>query len=773
MFLILQFICIFYGIFSSNLLIMEDNRYIIESADPDVNHYDDTIVNFNSYTPETFHGIIDDKGSLNVLHHNIRSILKEGKKEEIDVLLNTVNNPFHILAYTETWLRPDNVDTIKFDNYEHVFNIRPTDNYFDMKEVGGGVSFFIKSQIQFKMRDDLCLMLPFIETLFVEVPHKSKTFLIGVIYRVPNTSVVLFNETLNNLIEPIRNNYELILVGDFNICLLNEDNRTQSFKNCLQSNSLFPTILEPTRVATVLRNGNYQVTQTLIDNIFVNNRLNHKSGIIYSSISDHYPIFISLINESIQFQDKPQVIKYRLVDSMRTHKFKSALTISYNDSIRNIHNAKEAFSKFLNIFDHLYNKHFPIVTKTMTKKSILKPWVTDSLVRKIKIKGNLFKLSSKGKIDREIYTKFKNILTTQLRQAKANHFDKEFENCKGNVKNTWNIINKNIKSKTKCKNISIQEENRILESSELPDKFNNYFSNIANELVSNIPPDNVDFKSFLKDRMPNSFFMSDITNKEIVDAINGLKTCNGINQISTDILKALDLEISKPLLHIFNLSIQQGYFPTELKLGCITPIFKKGDKFSISNYRPVCSLSPFSKIFERILYNKMLDYIIKFNVFSDTQYGFRKNKSTETALLDFTNYIYEGLSKKLNVGSIFMDLSKAFDVMNHSILEKKLEHYGFRGKFLQLLMNFIKDRKYFVCVNGLKSDINTVNIGVPQGSTLGPLLFLIYINDMKNCSDLLKFIQFADDTTLMYRCSSIEQLNNILITEGNKVVTWL
>ena len=120
-----------------------------------------------------------------------------------------------------------------------------------------------------------------------------------------------------------------------------------------------------------------------------------------------------------------------------------------------------------------------------------------------------------------------------------------------------------------------------------------------------------------------------------------------------------------------------------------------------------------------------------------------------------------------------MDLSKAFDVIDHSILKTKLEHYGFRGIFLNLLTDFIKDRKYFVCVNGLKSDIITSNIGVPQGSTLGPLLFLIYINDMKNCSDLLKFIQFADDTTLLFRSKNIEQLNSILEKECNKVITWL
>ena len=193
----------------------------------------------------------------------------------------------------------------------------------------------------------------------------------------------------------------------------------------------------------------------------------------------------------------------------------------------------------------------------------------------------------------------------------------------------------------------------------------------------------------------------------------------------------------------------------------------------ISNYRPVCNLSPFSKIFERIIHNRMLEFIKKNKIFSTTQYGFRKEMGTETALIDFTDFIHQGLLKRHNVGTIFMDLSKAFDVMDHNVLKKKLEYYEFRGKFLEFLMSFMQNRKYFVHVNGIDSITKTVNIGVPQGSTLGPLLFLIFINDMKNCSELLKFIQFADDTTLLFSSPNIEQLNEILETEGNKVIKWL
>ena len=168
----------------------------------------------------------------------------------------------------------------------------------------------------------------------------------------------------------------------------------------------------------------------------------------------------------------------------------------------------------------------------------------------------------------------------------------------------------------------------------------------------------------------------------------------------------------------------------------------------------------------------MMKFITKNKIISKSQHGFLSNKSTESALIDFTDYIHQGLLKYSNVGSVFMDLSKAFDVMTHDILKTKLEHYGFRGPFLNFLMSFLKDRRYFVCANGFNSASRVCNIGVPQGSTLGPLFFLLYINDIVNCSDLLKFILFADDTTILYQSPNINHLNNTLSSEINKVTTW-
>ena len=268
--------------------------------------------------------------------------------------------------------------------------------------------------------------------------------------------------------------------------------------------------------------------------------------------------------------------------------------------------------------------------------------------------------------------------------------------------------------------------------------------------------------------------MSPIVSKEIESAITYLKNSgSGLYQVSSKVLKEVKSTISNALAIIFNSCIKYGYFPEELKIGCITPVFKKGDKTNISSYRPVCSLSLFSKIFERIIYDRMVNFIDKNNIFSKYQFGFRKNMNTETALINFVDFVYKGLTAKENVGAIFMDLSRAFDVMDHDILQLKLNHYGFRGNFLSLLMSFIRERKYFVNINGMNSETRTVNIGVPQGSTLGPLLFLLYVNDMENCSSILHFTLFADDTTLGYSCDNFQNLQNILEQEVQKVTKWL
>ena len=190
------------------------------------------------------------------------------------------------------------------------------------------------------------------------------------------------------------------------------------------------------------------------------------------------------------------------------------------------------------------------------------------------------------------------MLTKQIRDAKANYFNNQFDKCKNIIRKTWKIINNATKKTTNTSQTIIYENENVVNAKDVPNKFINYFSNIADTLVADIPPVDVSAESYLTNSNNNSFFMSPIVAQEVEAAITNLKDNGcGVFKMSTIVLKDVKYTISSILSTIFNLCIENCHFPDELKVGCITPVFKKGDKTNISSYRPICSLSPFSNIF--------------------------------------------------------------------------------------------------------------------------------------------------------------------------------
>ncbi|KAL5265672.1 hypothetical protein ACHWQZ_G006407 [Mnemiopsis leidyi] len=207
--------------------------------------------------------------------------------------------------------------------------------------------------------------------------------------------------------------------------------------------------------------------------------------------------------------------------------------------------------------------------------------------------------------------------------------------------------------------------------------------------------------------------------------------------------------------------MQDGFFPCELKTGRISPIYKKEDEQLLENYRPVSTLPVFGKIFEKIIYSRLYSFLISKGVINENQFGFRKGHSTSNALNYSVEHIESLLAKKQHVLGIFIDLSKAFDTIDHRKLTTKLEHYGIRGNALQLISSYLSNRKQYVNVLDIKSDELPVHYGVPQGSVLGPLLFILYINDICNISTDAKLVLFADDTNIFVAAESISKVYEI------------
>ena len=276
------------------------------------------------------------------------------------------------------------------------------------------------------------------------------------------------------------------------------------------------------------------------------------------------------------------------------------------------------------------------------------------------------------------------------------------------------------------------------------------------------------------ERNPSSMAVIPASQNEIITIINNLKQSNpGWDYISSSIIKHTCHYFIEPLMRVSNLSITQGVFPHELKVAKVIPLFKSNDPMVFSNYRPASVLPLFSKIFERLMYNRLLSFVNKCKLLYEYQFGFRCGLSPELALTCLVDKISNALENGEYVLGLFLDFSKAFDTVNHDILFEKLEYLGIRGIPLMWCKSFLSDREQYVVYNDTSSSRKKVTCVVPQGSILGPLVFLLYINDLSRVSDVLFLLLFVDDSNLFLsgKCPErlIEQMNN----EMEKNIDWL
>ena len=753
----------------------DDGISPLDNIDPDLQYYINQIKNktkncdyhFETSFNKLFKKAKIDNEPFSIIHENIRSIPKNLDKF-INYLMN-IELQFSIIGLTETWLKDHSRDLYNIDGYSPVHNIRKS-------RTGGGVSLYIKDNIDFKIREDLTMSNDLMETLFIEIDKntfgKNKNTIVGVVYRPPDTDIDSFNKSMGELLSKTHTKNNLLyIMGDFNINLINVDKHigTHDFLDIIYENTLFPAITKPTRVTFN--------SATLIDNIFIPIENDETiQGILYTDISDHFPVFV--IDHSNKCSSEPPVQYKRMFNDKNKSKFISQISSTNWAPVHQSNDAQEAYTIFHNTFTHIFNDCFPSKPFKLGYKN-RKPWIPESIKKCIKKKNKMYWISiNKRAQDPEYqhkYRQYKNELSNILSRLEKEHYNKILSQNKADIKKTWSIL-KSIINKHRANRISSKfKVNGKLTTDKvnIANAFNDFYINVGPNLARKISSNGSPI-DFLNEPLPDDISLERVEQDEVKQIVSKLKSSSsGWDEIPSLVVKQTIDSTSEPLTHIFNLSLSTGVFPIEMKIAKVIPLFKSGDTTSFSNYRPVSVLSVFSKILERLMYKRLLDFINHHNLLYDYQFGFRNKRSPNLALILLVDKISNALENGEYVLGLFLDFSKAFDTVNHEILFIKLEHYGIRGTALNLFKHYLKDRTQYVVYNGLKSEKQHITCGVPQGSILGPLLFLIYINDLGTVSNKIFTLLFADDSNLFLSGKNPDQLIQEMNLELIKVIKWL
>ena len=726
------------------------------------------------------------KDKFSVYSNNIRSLPNKWNdfREHMNDFISE-NFKFSIVCLQEIWNIPPFFNPVLTGYKPLMYKTR--DPSGSNTNAGGGVGVFVDDKYESEMVDRLSIFIPHVfESVTVRVNiSKNKFILVCNIYRPntgPSAGVKIFNEYLGELLEKInndsllKNHEDLILAGDFNIDLLkaNVHQDSGNYLDILLNNNIYPTISKPTRIT--------QNSATLIDHLNVKHITEFaKSGILLDSLSDHCPIYyLTCINQP-KSAEKLTKVKTRLINENTNLKFQSLVSDQNWESILIENRPSFAFSSFFHTIKSCFEESYPLVDRPNTIKTCpINPWMTSGLLLSRKNKQHLYSRKTLSPTEHNIYrfNSFLKIYKQLCRSAKTNFYANKIKKFKNDSRKSWETIREvlgTIKDKSQVPDFFIENHEIIKGDLNIADGFNKFFSEIGSKLSSEIPPAKGAFNTYLNDRIEENFVFKNITKEDILEVGKYLKPKRsaGIDNLSSKQLKDILPTIADPILHIFNLSLQTGFIPDEFKTAKVVPIYKSESKLTFNSYRPISLLPALSKLLEKVVAKQMLGFLNKHKILYDLQFGFRKGRSTSQPMVKFLDNIYNALNKdepEITIG-IFLDLKKAFDTANHHIILEKLKHYGFRGVSSLWFRNYLTNRKQVVTINGINSDQRDITVGVPQGSVLGPILFLILINDLPNAVAFLSIL-FADDTTFQLNGKNPSELYDKANIELEKASEW-
>ena len=705
------------------------------------------------------------KTTLNIMSINIRSIASSF--DDLRDLLASSQTPFSVIAIQEVW----SVGKVYSLPGFHPLQATTRDKDGPSNaNCGGGVGLFISSMFDFEPMPQLNVFIRgMYESIWFLIKCKSDKngpgILIASIYR-PNTppfgNLNRAIETHKGILNTISNDKTLskckmFIASDFNLDLnlsLTSDSVSEyvAAQASMGLSSLISITAHPT-----------PTTQKVIDHIFSNIPTSQAiTGVLREHLSDHLPLIISdqttETGKSMPKQPKRNMSKANV---------KSYLTLLGSiDFVVDPTSAKDSFDSFFCLLTEAAELAFPLQklkSKTKLKSS---PWISSGLLVSANSKKILFrkKLKHPTPINLKAFSVFNKIFNKCKRAAKRIYYLNCFNSASNNTKDTWSLISE-VTGRSKASaslpsSFSIPSPNNAPPSTTLTmssdphaiaNGFNNFFGTIGPELASHINqskfPSN-DYASFLGPSPEETFKLFPVSIIQLLDIVKGLKNKSsaGADLISNILLKKAIPLLATPLKGLIDLSFKTGYVPHQMTLAKVVPLHKEGDKSSFNNYRPISILSTIGKVIEKVVHQQLYSYLNSQDILTPSQFGFRTNHGVEHPLLLFSERVRQSLDKGKHNVSIFIDLRKAFDTVNFTLLLAKLKHYGVTGVALLWFQNYLI-RSQYVLAGEVISDIFNLLCGIPQGTVLGPLLFLIFVNDFAFATSLMSLL-FADDCTL-------------------------
>lgn len=725
--------------------------------------------------------LIPFANKIQILVQNLQSI--NNKTYILESLLE--EKLYEIVCLSETWINEDRAQSIQINNYNFA------SSYNRRHYRGGGVAILTREGVAYKeLVDFKKLSVEYVtECCAIEVIEHN--LIIISIHRL-DRDIDTFFSVIDEIVKKIKrftSNKQIILTGDFNIDRKKKRKIYIKLCNILLTCNLHQIINQPTRIT--------KYTSTCIDFLFTNSK-NCEAVVNNNGISDHSSLICTYLSNNKQTINQSYFITKRVFTVKNMLNFKSELSnvvwkniLTYNNDINS------NFNTFHYTIQALLDKIIPKKRIKVGKKRKTS-WLTKGLKKSCRHK-RLLKIivnQTGSKVFKKFHDTYQKVLKKCIKLSKKNNYTKILKTSRNKQKTMWSIINDitRYNNKSKREKIILKDSNVVTECPrEIANAFNDYFASIGEPPVSSRRASEAHGcltaggSGHPRTIAPieNSMYLQPVTEQEVRKIIQQLpnKYSYGADEIPNTLIKTCIDELSSPLTSIINQSFEEECFPDKLKIAKIKPVFKKGgNKSNISHYRPIALLPVYSKIIEKAMTTRIYNFLEKFKVLNNNQYGFRQNRSTIDAVIKYIQETLTYIQDKHYAVSILLDMTKAYDKVVHNILLSKLYEMGIRGRAFGWIRSYLYNRQQFVEIEFFnddtleveisKSEIRYTNWSIPQGSVIGCILFIAYINQLPNVIHS-PCILFADDVSILFKCKDDSESRDNIIKSFQSVQNWL